>query len=397
MNADSDARPVTAKPSLRELWTDRIGYLGTRSVQLLLIITLGAVLVWALVQVKLVVIPLLIALIVAAAAAPVILWLRRFMSNLLAAWVALLSGFIVFGGIVTLIVFAVRDQWDELAASAVKGLDQLLTWLEDGPLPIDQQQIDDARDAAVDFLTSSQFGTGALAGVSAAANIITGLVLAIVILFFFLKDGDTIWNFFLTPLRGERLARGKRIGHTGVRVLGGYVRGTALIAFVDAFFIGIVLFFLGVPLALPLTVIIFLSGFIPIVGATVASILAALVALVGTENGPLTALLVLAAAILVNQLEGNFLQPTVMAQSLKLHPLVILVALTAGTILGGITGAVLAVPIAAVAWAIVKVWNGPDTSLDRPAKKRKKRGKISAPPTASEPATAPDAPASPAS
>ncbi|MET0844470.1 MAG: AI-2E family transporter, partial [Mycetocola sp.] len=214
---------------------------------------------------------------------------------------------------------------------------------------------------------------------------------AIVILFFFLKDGDTIWHFFLKPLRGERLARGVRIGHTGVRVLGGYVRGTALIAFVDAFFIGIVLFVLGVPLALPLTVIIFLSGFIPIVGATVASILAALVALVGTENGPVTALLVLAAAILVNQLEGNFLQPTVMAQSLKLHPLVILVALTAGTILGGITGAVLSVPIAAVAWAIVKVWNGPDASLDRP--KKKKRTKA----LPADEATGPDAAEAPAS
>lgn len=389
MSADIDARPKTPKPTLRELWTDRVGYLGTRSIQLLLIITLGSVLVYAMVQLKLVVIPLLIALIVAAAAAPVILWLRRFMPNLAAAWVALLGGTIVFGGIITLIVFAVRDQWDELAKSAVQGFDQLLTWLEDGPLPIDEQQIQDARDATIEFLTSSQFGTGALAGVSAAANFFTGLLLAIVILFFFLKDGDSIWNFFLRPLHGERLARGKRIGHTGVRVLGGYVRGTAFIALVDAVFIGAVLFVFGVPLALPLTVIIFLSGFVPIVGATVASILAALVALVGTENGPFTALMVIIAAIVVNQLEGNLLQPTVMAQSLKLHPLVILVALTAGTILGGITGAVLSVPIAAVAWAIVKVWNGPDPSLERPEKKKKKKDKALPAARATTPAAPP--------
>ncbi|MET0843060.1 MAG: AI-2E family transporter [Mycetocola sp.] len=391
MSADIDERPKTPKPTLRELWTDRVGYLGTRSIQLLVVIILASVLVYAMVQLKLVVIPLLIALIVAAAASPVILWLRRFMSDLLAAWVTLLGGTIVFGGIITMIVFAVRDQWDELAKSAVKGLDQLLTWLQEGPLPIDEQQIEDARDATIEFLTSSQFGTGALAGVSAAANFVTGLLLAVVILFFFLKDGDTIWNFFLKPLRGERLARGKRIGHTGVRVLGGYVRGTAFIALVDAVFIGAVLFVLGVPLALPLTVIIFLSSFVPIVGATVASILAALVALVGTENGPFTALMVIIAAIVVNQLEGNFLQPTVMAQSLKLHPLVILVALTAGTILGGITGAVLSVPIAAVAWAIVKVWNGPDKSLDRPARKKRKKAL-----PAGE-ATAPDAVEAPAS
>lgn len=379
MSGDIEVRPKTEKPTLRELWTDRIGYLGTRSVQLLLIITLGSVLVYAMVQLKLVVIPLLIAIIVAAAAAPVILWLRRFMSNLLAAWVTLLGGTIVFGSIITLIVLAVRDQWDELAKSAVQGFDQLLTWLQEGPLPIDEQQIEDARDATIDFLTSSQFGTGALAGVSAAANFLTGALLAVVILFFFLKDGDSIWNFFLKPLRGERLARGQRIGHTSVRVLGGYLRGTAFIALVDAVFIGAVLFILGVPLALPLTVIIFLSSFVPIVGATVASILAALVALVGTENGPFTALMVIVAAIVVNQLEGNFLQPTVMAQSLKLHPLVILVALTAGTILGGITGAVLSVPIAAVAWAIVKVWKGPDPSLDRPKRKKRKDRAVEAP------------------
>lgn len=353
-------RPENDRPPARALWTDRIGVLGTRSVQILVIIALASVVVYGLIQLKLVVIPVLIALIVAAAAAPVIRWLRRFMSNILAAWVTLLAGMLFFGGVVTLIVFAVRDQWDELADSAVEGVDQLIAWLKDGPLPIDARQIEDASNAVIDFLTSSQFGSGAIAGVSVAANIVTGLLLAVVILFFFLKDGDAMWNFFLKPFSGERLDRGRRIGKTAVRVLGGYVRGTALIAFVDAFFIGLGLFILQVPLALPLSVIVFLSSFIPIVGATLASVLAALVALVGTENGPVVALIVLAIAVGVNQLEGNFLQPIVMGQSLKLHPLVILVALTAGTIVGGITGAVLAVPIAAVAWAIIKVWNGPE-------------------------------------
>ncbi|GHD39743.1 AI-2E family transporter [Mycetocola manganoxydans] len=378
MSADIEPQHTTEKPSPRKLWTDRIGYLGTRSIQLLVIILLAGVVIYGMVQLKLVVIPVLIALIVAAAASPVILWLRRFMSNLLAAWAALLTGFVVFGGVVTLIVFAVRGQSEELADSAIRGIDQLQTWLLEGPLPIDAQQIEDARDAVVDFLTSSQFGTGALAGVSAAANLVTGLVLAIVILFFFLKDGDAMWRFFLSPLHGERLERGRRIGHTAVRVLGGYVRGTALIAFVDAFFIGLGLFILGVPLALPLTVIVFLGGFIPIVGATAASILAALVALVGTENGPIVALIVIGIAVLVNQLEGNFLQPIVMAQSLKLHPLVILVALAAGTILGGITGAVLAVPITAVAWAILKVWNGPNLPVHNPQTRKAQRKAVPA-------------------
>jgi len=347
-----------ARPALRDLLTDRLGVLGIRSVQLLVVIVLAAVAVFALVQLKLVVIPLLIALILAAALSPVITFLRRRgLSPILATWITLVAGIVVFGGLVSLIVLAVRDQWGELATSTSEGIDKLHEFVENGPFPVDQAQLDSLRDTVVDFLTSSQFGSGALAGVSVAGELVTGIVLAVVILFFFLKDGDRIWAFFLTPFRGHVLARGQRIGRTAVKTLGGYVRGTAIVAAVDAVAIGVGIAIVGVPLALPLAVVVFLSAFIPLIGATVAGILAALVALVAI--GPWAALVVVIIVVAVNQLEGNFLQPVVMAQSLKLHPLVILLALTAGTILGGIVGAVLSVPIAAVGWAIVKTWNPP--------------------------------------
>jgi predicted PurR-regulated permease PerM len=346
------------RPAVPALWSDRLGVLATRSGQLLLIIALATAVVFALVQLKLVVIPVLIAIIVAAASAPVITWMRsKGMPPIAAAWVTLLAGILVLGGVVTLIVFAVRDQWAELVDSATLGLDKLQNFLVDGPLPFDAAQIEEARLAIVDFFTSAQFGSGALAGVSVAGNVLAGAVLALVILFFLLKDGDAIWAFFLKPFSARHTERGERIGKTSVSVLGGYVRGTSIVAFVDATAIGVGLAILGVPLALPLAVIVFLGAFIPLLGATLAGILAALVALVA--NGPVVALIVIIIVIGVQQLEGNFLQPVVMAQSLKLHPLVILVALTGGTIVGGITGAVLAVPIAAVAWAIVKVWNTP--------------------------------------
>ena len=352
------ANTDTDKPALSSVLTDRLGWLGLRSGQILLFLGLATVLVLGLIQLKLVVIPVLIALIVASAAAPVMRWMKkRGLSAMVSTWITLLAGILIFGGIITLIVFAVQNQADELISSAEDGIDQLQQFLVSGPLPIEQKQIDSAIDSVVGFFTSSQFGTGAIAGVSVAGELVTGAVLAIVILFFFLKDGPQIWSFFLSPFKGERLERGRRIGVTSVRVMGGYVRGTATIAAVDAAAIGIGLFALGVPLALPLAVLVFLGAFIPIVGATATGVLAALVALVA--NGWFVALLVLIIVILVNQLEGNFLQPVVMANSLKLHPLVILVALTAGTILGGITGAVLAVPIAAVAWAIAKAWNNP--------------------------------------
>ena len=361
-----EAENPSSRQSLREVFTDRLGWLGVRSAQILLVIILAAIVIFGLIQVKLVVIPVLVALILAAAVAPVVNGMRRRgVSAILATWITLLAGIAVFGGVVTLIVFAVRNQWDELASSAVEGLDQLQDLLSNGPIPIDEEQINGAREAVVGFLTSSSFGSGALAGVSAAGEFVTGALLTFVVLFYFLKDGGDIWNFFLRPFRGERLERGRRVGLVSLKVLGGYVRGTALIAFVDALGIGIGLVVLQVPLALPLAVVVFITAFIPIVGATLAGILAALVALVA--NGPVAALLVLAVVVLVNQLEGNLLQPIIMARSLKLHALVILVALTAGTILGGIVGAVLSVPIAAVAWAIIKVWNRPeDGSFDRP-------------------------------
>lgn len=356
------------RPTLRSMMTDRLGAVSVRSAQIIIILLVVIAGVFALVQLKLVVIPLLIALILAAAASPVLSFMRRHgFSNIVSTWITLLAAIAIFGGIVTLIVFAVENQWNALAVSANEGIDKVQSFIEDGPIAIDQSQIDSARQSIVDFITSAQFGSGAVAGVSVAGQLIAGAVLMIVILFFFLKDGGMIWEFFLRPLSGHQLARGRRIGHTAVRTLGGYIRGTAVVAFVDATAIGIGLAILQVPLALPLAVVVFLFAFIPIVGATVAGALAALIALVA--SGPVTALIVVIIVIGVNQLEGNFLQPVVMAQSLKLHPLVILLALTAGTIIGGIIGAVLSVPIAAVAWAIIKVWNRPETAAELPVKK----------------------------
>lgn len=139
------------------------------------------------------------------------------------------------------------------------------------------------------------------------------------------------------------------VGTRSVGVLGGYVRGTTIVAFVDALVIGIALAILGVPLAFPLALVVFLGAFIPLVGASAAGILAALIALVA--NGPIVALIVIGIVIGVNQLEGDVLAPIVLGKALSLHPLAILLALTAGTIRAGIIGALLSVPVTAVAWA----------------------------------------------
>ena len=368
--ASPAASPATPPAERRPtVWTDGLGRFALRCLQVLVVLALAAVLVFAMTQLTLVLIPVLIAIILASAIHPVLAWMRRKgVPSILATWIALIGLLAILGDIVWLITVAVRNQWDELVSSASDGIASLQDYVQHLPFQIDEQQIEDARQSVVDFLTSSSFGSGALAGAAAAANFVTGLVLMIVVLFFFMKDGPKIWEFLLRPFTGSSYDRAKRVGGKTVDVLGGYIRGTATVAAVDAIGIGVALAILQIPLALPLAVIVFLTAFIPIVGATAAGILAALVALVA--NGPLAALIVIIVVIAVNQLEGNFLQPVVMARSLKLHPLIVLIALTIGTVLAGIVGAVLAVPIAAVAWGIVSVWNGPDRPAEPARQKR---------------------------
>ena len=249
----------------------------------------------------------------------------------------------------------IRDRY----AQAQAGFQDLMSWVSTLPISIDQAQIDEWLSALGDFVTSAQFGSGAIAGVSAVASFITGFILMVVILFFFLKDGPQMWEFLMRPFEGKSYERAMRVGDKSVTTLGSYVRGIAAVAAVDAIGILIGLLILQVPLAFPLAVLTFLLAFIPFVGATLAGTLAALVALV--TNGWVVALLVVGVVVLVNQLEGNFLQPVLMGRSMKLHPFVVLIVLTAGTFLGGIVGAVLAVPLTAVAWGIVQVWDGPNT------------------------------------
>jgi len=352
-------------------WADPLGRAGSRTAQIILIALGTAGLVWLLVQVKVVVIAVLVALILASAVSPLVKWLAaKGWSHLWATVAAFLGILLVVGGIVAWVVTAVRNEWDSLVASAQEGWNKLPAWIESGPLPVDDGTVDAAARQLTQFVSGGGFtqniATNALTGLSAATEFLTGATLMVIVLFFFLKDGHRMWNFTLRWFRGERRAKLAESGDRSAEILGGYVRGTAVIALVDAVLIGIGLAIVGVPLALPLAVIVFIGAFIPIVGATVTGLLAALVALV--TNGPVQALIVIGIVILVNQLEGDFLQPVVMGRTLSLHALVVLLALTVGTIVGGIFGAILAVPYTAVGWSVVQVWSsryqaGPDPVL----------------------------------
>lgn len=343
-------------------WTDGFGRTSLRCLQVLIVLALAAVIVLGAIQLKLVVIPVIIALILAAAVSPVTRFMvRHRVPAALAAAIAMVLGIGILLVVIGLVSLAVANQWTTLVKAASDGIDQVQQFVQQGGLPIDSAQIDKARTAAVKYLTSGSFGSSALAGLSAVGSVATGLFLVIVVLFFFLKDGPMIWRFLTRALPAAQRVRAERIGRRSIGVLGAYVRGTAAVAFVDTVFIGAGLLILQVPLAIPLAVVVFVTAFIPVVGATAAGIIAALVALV--TNGPLVAIIVVGIVILVNQLEGNLLQPVIMGRSLSLHPLVILLALTAGTIVGGIIGAVLAVPMTSVAWTAIKSWRNDPAEL----------------------------------
>ena len=339
------------------IWADSLGRAGIRSAQVLMVTLLAVVIAYAATRVPLVLIPVLIALILAAAISPVVRWLiaNRWPRALavFACLVVILAG---IGGILTGIVFLIRHQSKELADRAVAGIDQLHGFLTAGPIPLSDAQLNAAMLQAKAFFTSGAFGTEALSGLRTVGEAAAGTVLVAVILFFFLKDGDKIRVFLFGFLPREQRTKAYIAAAYSTVVLGGYVRGTALIAAIDGLIVGLALFILRVPLALPLGIFVFLGGFIPIIGATLAGSLSVLVALV--SNGPVTALIVLAVLVGANQLEHHLLQPLLMGKVLHIHGLAILLALAAGAVLYGVLGALLAVPLTAVGWTVIKTWTG---------------------------------------
>lgn len=319
---------------------------------MLLVLALVTVVTFVGVQLRLVVVPVLIAVLLGAAAGPLVDLFDRRMPRIAAVWLTLLLGVAVLGGVGWLVGDAVASQWGELRDGAGEGFRQLQDFVESGPFGLPSVDVEELTGQLGSVLQGSAVQSGAITGATAVAQVATGIVLAIVVLFFLLKDGRQIWAFFRAQLPVREHRRFDLVGLRSVSVLGGYVRGTAAIALVDAVLIGIGVAIVGVPLALPLALLVFVSAFVPIVGAVAAGIVATLIALV--SGGPVDALIVLAIVVGVNQVEGNFLQPIVMGRSLSLHPLVILIALTAGSIVAGVIGAILAVPFAAVAWAAVQ-------------------------------------------
>jgi predicted PurR-regulated permease PerM len=334
------------RPGLRHL-----GPAATLSLQLLLVTAAVALVLYVLVTLRLVVLPVIFALLVATVLAPPAGWLRRRgVPATLAALGAMLGALTIAAGVVAFVVPTAIDELDEVGATAREGLDEVVRWLTTGPLDLSRAQLDRGVDQALERLRGSGEGLAGSAarGALLVAEVVAGVLLAAVLLFFFLKDGRNIWDWTvrLFPARRHEVVRG--IGSRAWDVLTAYVRGVAIVALFDAVAIGVALWIIGVPLVIPLALLTFVGAFVPLAGAVIAGAVAALVALVTV--GVVPALLVVAAVTVVQQVEGDLLYPLVVGRSLELHPVAVLLALTAGAVLAGIVGALLAVPTAAVAW-----------------------------------------------
>jgi predicted PurR-regulated permease PerM len=266
----------------------------------------------------------------------------------LAASVVLIGFLAALGGLIAAIAPSVGDQVGELADQATTGLQDIQVWLSGPPFNLGEDQVGQAVDDAINSLqdNAQSIAGYALTGASVVGNSLLNLILALLLAFFFIKDGPR-WVPWLTAQTGPRAApHVAALSYRTWTTLSEFIRQQAFVGFIDAVFIGLGLLLLGVPLVLPLAVLTFLGGFIPIIGAFVAGAFAVLVALV--SNGLTTALLVLALVVLVQQIEGNVLQPIIQGRGFNMHPAVVILAVTAGSQLAGITGAFLGVPVAAL-------------------------------------------------
>jgi len=303
----------------------------------------------------LVVVPVAVALLLAALFEPAARVLRkRGVNRSLAAGIVLVGGLIVVSAGLGLIVQTVISQFDDLSTQVGEGLQQIQTWLAQGPMHLTQAQLSGTVDQLLQKISENQgaITSGALSTATTLGELLAGVLLVLFTLFFFLRDGAQIWRFLcrLVP-RASRVAVA-RAGHYSWHTLSSYVRATVLVAFIDAVGIGIGLAVLRVPLALPLAALVFLGSFIPVIGATLSGTVAVLVALV--TRGPIVALIALGVVIAVQQLEGHVLQPLIMGHAVALHPLAIILAIATGVVIAGIVGALVAVPLLAVANTAVR-------------------------------------------
>lgn len=325
-----------------------------------------ACVLWLIVQVRIVVIPLLVAILLTALLRPIVNWV---LDIGLPKWLGVIAALsaLVFSivGLSYLVFTRFKSGFGGLKYATMKAFNQLTEWLETGVfgLQFSTDKIQEFFEELMQNFNTSNTAlwSGALEVGTTLGQFVMGTVLCLFALIFLLIDGDRIWMWTLGLLPKRAHAGAHAAGRAGWESVGQYVRVQIFVAFVDALGIGIGAAVLQLPLVVPLSILVFLGSFIPFLGAILTGMLASFVALVYV--GPGTALIMLIIVVCVNQIESHLLQPLVMGNALRVHPLGVVLAVTTGALVAGIPGALFAVPIVASLNAMVQTlvhgqWRG---------------------------------------
>ena len=322
--------------------------------RLLVVAAAAGVAIWIIMQLKLLVIPLLIAILMTALLWPGFLWLlSRHVPRWAAIVLSVLATIAVISGLLWVAIWQIGQQWRSVQSRTVEAVGQLRQYVIDGPLHLTSGQIDDLLAQGWSFLQqqASLLWSGALAIGSTVGHVATGALLVLFILLCLLADGGRIWSWVVRLFPRQARPAVDGAGRSGWRTVVTYARTQLLVATIDATGIGLGALLLGVPLAAPIAVLVFLGAFIPFVGAVVTGALAVFLALV--YNGPWIALWMLVVVLGVQQLEGHILQPLLMGSAVKVHPLAVVIVVAGGAMIAGIPGALFAVPLAAFVNVVV--------------------------------------------
>lgn len=322
--------------------------------RLLVLVAAVALVFWVLSQVQILVLAVFLALVFTAVLRPLVGWMSKVMPRGLAVGLSLLLGVLFLLGLLTYVVYSIANEWNSLSRQFGQGIQQITDWLTSGHLPfqLTNEQITEWIDQGVQWIQdhAGQIASQAAASAGSAVEVFTAMVLAVFCAVFFLSRGEAMWTWFLNQLPA-RVRRGWiTAGGVGWYTFSGYTRGTVIIAVTDGLLAFVLLAIVRVPLAAPLAVLVLLGAFVPLVGAPAAMVVATIVALAAL--GPIQAGIICLGIALIGQFEGHVLQPLVMGRQVSLHPVVVALAVAAGGLTAGIFGAVIAVPLVSVSWAV---------------------------------------------
>ncbi|MER8184685.1 AI-2E family transporter [Kitasatospora sp. NPDC094015] len=293
-----------------------------------------------------------LALVITSVLRPLVDLFARRMPRSLAVLLALVGAVVLIAALLALVGETVAVETTTLSEEFQSGVDRLKHFLTGPPFHVDRSVFDDLGKKVTTYLAEhrSTLISSAVSGASRAVEVATGAALALFTTVFLLHSGDRMWLWTRGQLPPGARDPYHRAGRTAWRTFAGYTRGIVIVAGTNAVLVGIALFLLGVPLALPLTLLEFFASFIPLVGSPIAMAVASLVAF--ASQGPVIALVVLALIVVIGQIEGHLLHPLVMSWAVNLHPVVVAASVLCGSIAAGVIGAVVAVPAVSVVWAV---------------------------------------------